>query len=74
MSELPQRAKDPYTWTKDTPKKAGWYWYTHLYTPPRIIELPNLSANGEALYWDHGLSVPVAHWPGKWAGPIEVPL
>ena len=58
-------------WTKDSPARAGWYWYRgHSHEEePLIVQVDQVGQ----FQWPDGGFQEVKLAKGEWAGPIELP-
>lgn len=56
-------------WSKEKPKKTGWYWYRDS-----VIETPFIGKlQGSCISFPHGMYIYVDDAPGEFAGPIPEP-
>ena len=64
-------------WTRKLPEVAGWYWFDldakrgHPDYPPIIVCLRATERIG--LLFSDRQPMTIKDWPGRWAGPIEMP-
>ncbi len=60
-----------FTWTKEKPTEAGWYWIkADFWSKEKDIVYIESSAEGLCLY---GTDWPVDVYDAEWAGPIPEP-